>query len=246
MRTFTESDDLAGAQFVGADLHGAWFRETDLSGVRIRGGELTGAEIDGIIDGLRVNGVEVAQLVDAELDRRHPERAALRASDADSMRAGWSGLEAMWAPTLERVAAMAPGTVDLSIAGEWSFAQTLRHLVFATDVWLGSAILGKADAYHSIGVPYSGWREQAAGIVDLDATPSYEEVLEVRTERVGMVSDFLATLTDEQLGERRSSPVFVRTPEVTVAQCLGIVMNEEWHHHRFAVRDLDALESDSS
>ena len=245
MVTFTEAD-LAGAEFVSADLHGAWFRESDLRGVRMRGSDLSGAEIDGDVDGLRINGVDVAPLVEAELDRRHPERTALRAHDADSIRAGWSALEAMWAPTMERVAAMAPGTVDVSVGGEWSFAETLRHLVFATDAWLGSAILGKADAYHPIGVPFSGWREQAAGTVDLDAAPSYEEVLHVRAERVGMVRDFLATLTDEQLGEQRDSPVFMRTPRFAVAQCLWIIMNEEWHHHRFAVRDLDALESETS
>jgi uncharacterized protein YjbI with pentapeptide repeats len=95
MATFTGADDLAGAQFVGATLRGAWFRESDLRGARIRGADLTGAEISGDIDGLLVNGVEVAPLVEAELDRRHPERAVLHAKDADSLRAGWAGMEAM-------------------------------------------------------------------------------------------------------------------------------------------------------
>ncbi len=242
MAIFTEADDLAGAEFVGADLRGAWFRQSDLSGVRIRSGDLTRAELDGEIDGLRVNGVEVAPLVEAELDRRYPERAALGARDADSMRAGWTGMEAMWAPTLERVEAMPPGTVDVSVDGEWSFAQTLRHLVFATDAWLGSAILGKPDAYHPIGVPFSRW-ERAAGVVDLDATPSYQEVLQVRAERVGMVRDFLATLTDERLGEPRATPAFVQTPQAPLGECLRIILIEEWHHHRYAVRDLDAIEA---
>ena len=242
---FTEADDLAGAEFVGTDLRRAWFRESDLRGVRIRGADLAGAELDGDIAGLRVNGVDVAPLVEAELDRRHPERAALRARDADSLRAGWAGLEAMWAPTMERVAAMPPGTVDVSVDGEWSFAQTLRHLVFATDAWLGAAIRGDPDAYHPIGVPFSGWRERAAGVVDLGAAPSYGEVVRVRAGRVGMVRDFLATLTDERLGEQRDSPVFVRIPQVPLGQCLWIIMNEEWHHHRYAVRDLDAIEADA-
>jgi DinB superfamily/Pentapeptide repeats (8 copies) len=246
MATFTESDDLAGAEFVGADLSGAWFRESDLSGVRIRGADLTGAELEGEIDGMRVNGVEVAPLVEAELDRRHPERAALGARDADSMRAGWVGLEAMWAATMERVDAMPPGTVDVSVDGEWSFAQTLRHLVFATDAWLGSAILGKPDAYHPIGVPFSGWRERAAGLVDLDATPSYQEVLRVRAERVGMVRHVLGALTDERLGEQGDPPAFIRGHRVTVGECLRVIMIEEWHHHRYAVRDLDAIEASAS
>jgi hypothetical protein len=31
-----------------------------------------------------------------------------------------------------------------------------------------------------------------------------------------------------------------------VRECLLIVLNEEWHHRRFAERDLDALETDAS
>jgi uncharacterized damage-inducible protein DinB len=247
MARFTDTDALAGAEFVGTDLHGAWFRECDLREAHMRGADLTGADVDGVIDGLRVNGVEVAPLVEAELDRRHPERAALQARDADSLRAGWAGLEAMWAPTMKRVAAMPPGTVDVSVDGEWSFAQTLRHLVSATDIWLGEAILGKPDAYHPLGVPCSMWREQAAGLVDLDAAPSYDEVLEARAGRVGMVRDFLATLTDGLLDEERDAPRFVEArPHFTVGQCLRIIMNDEWHHHRYAVRDLDAIEADGS
>ena len=246
MTIFTDADDLAGAEFVEADLRGAWFRESDLSGVRIRGADLTGAELEGEIDGLRVNGVEVGPLVEAELDRRYPERVALGARDADSMRAGWAGLEAMWAATMERADAMPPGTVDVSVDGEWSFAQTLRHLVFATDAWLGSAILGKPDAFHPIGVPFSGWRERAAGMVNLDASPSYQEVLRVRAERVGMVRHVLATLTDERLGEEGDPPPFIRAHPVPVGECLRVIMIEEWHHHRYAVRDLDAIEARAS
>lgn len=38
-----------------------------------------------------------------------------------------------------------------SVDGEWSFSQTLRHLVFATDIWLGRAILG-SDDFHPLGL----------------------------------------------------------------------------------------------
>lgn len=34
---------------------------------------------------------------------------------------------------------MPEGAVDVSIDGEWSFAQTLRHLAFAADTWLSKA-----------------------------------------------------------------------------------------------------------
>ena len=247
MATFTASDQLQCAEFVGADLRDSWFRGSNLRGVRIRGADLTGAEIDADIHGVRVNGIEIAPLVEAELDRRYPERTALRAQDAASMRSGWARLEAMWMPTMERAAVLPAGTVDVSVNGEWSFAQTLRHLVFATDVWLGASILGRTDAFHRIGVPVSGWRAKAGDVgIDVDAAPSYDEVLQVRAERVGQVREFLATLSDETLGEQRESSVFTGGAPFPVSRCLWIIANEEWHHHRYAGRDLDAIAGSES
>src|SRR5690606_35680523 len=85
---------------------------------------------------------------EAELNRRFPGRADRRATDPDGLRAAWAALERTWAATLARVAAMPAGTVDVSVDGEWSFAQTLRHLVFATDMWLGRAILQIDQPFH--------------------------------------------------------------------------------------------------
>src|SRR6478752_7666953 len=138
MATFSRSDDLQGAEFVDANLRDARFIRSDLSGAVMRGVDIQGAEIEApwLFDGesfLRVNGVDVIPLVDAELNRRFPGRADRRAVDPQRLRAAWATLEHAWAAALERVAAMPPGTVDVSVAGEWSFAQTLRHLVLATD-----------------------------------------------------------------------------------------------------------------
>jgi Pentapeptide repeats (8 copies) len=80
MATFSRSDDLRGAEFVGADLRGARFVGVDLSGVVMRGVDVAGAEIDGLwlseSGSLLVNGVDVIPFVEAELDRRFPGRAA--------------------------------------------------------------------------------------------------------------------------------------------------------------------------
>ena len=62
-------------------------------------------------------------------------------------------LERTWSATLERAVAMPAGTVEISVDGEWSFAQTLRHLVMATDTWLGRAILEIEQPYHPAGQP---------------------------------------------------------------------------------------------
>ena len=73
-------------------------------------------------------------------------------------------------------------------------------------------------------------------------TPSYAEVLEVRAGRVAMVSDFLATVTADLLAETRTNPWAPDHPE-TVRSCLHTIFDEEWEHHRYAVRDLDAIEA---
>ncbi|WP_238009107.1 DinB family protein [Dactylosporangium sp. AC04546] len=233
MTTFSRSDDLRGAKFVDVNLCDARFVGADLSGVVLRGVELRGAEIDSpwLFDGenvLLVNGVDVLPFVDAELNRRFPGRADRRAADPDGLRAAWAALERTWAATLARVAAMPAGTVDVSVGDEWSFAQTLRHLVFATDLWLGRTILELEQPFHPIGRP------------DADAAdPSFAEVLEVRAGRVAMVRDFLAAVTPDLLAATRRNPHAPDRQE-TVLSCLHVILDEEWEHHRYAVRDLDA------
>ena len=77
---------MRAREFVSEDLAGAVFREVDLTGARMFGVLLTDADLDGDITGLRVNEVEIGPLVEAELDRLHPERAAFRPTTADGLR----------------------------------------------------------------------------------------------------------------------------------------------------------------
>jgi hypothetical protein len=250
MATFTRSDDLQGAEFIGANLRGARFVSASLSGVVMRGVDVQGAEIDSpwLFDGdsfLRVNGVDVIPLVEAELNRRFPGRADRRAGDPDSLRAAWAALERTWAATLKRVAAMPAGTVDVSVGGEWSFAQTLRHLVMATDTWLGRAILGIEQPYHPIGQADASAADEGLDMsIFTTVTPPYAEVLEVRAGRVAMVRDFLATVTSDELAAPRKNPWAPDYQETTLS-CLRTILDEEWEHHRYAVRDLDAIEARS-
>ena len=249
MASFTRSDELQGAEFVDADLRRARFVRADLSGAVMRGVQVSGADIDApwlYHDSfLRVNGVDVIPFVEAELNRRFPGRADRRAADPDGLRAAWAALERTWAATLERVAAMPAATVDVSVDGEWSFAQTLRHLVLATDTWLGRAILEIEQPYHPIGQPNA--ENEADGnsaAVFTTVAPSYAEVLEVRAGRVAMVRNYLATVSPTMLASTRPNPHDPEEQE-TVLSCLHVILEEEWEHHRFAVRDLDAIEAKS-
>jgi len=247
MATFGPSDDLRDARFRGVNLGGARFVECDLSGVVMRGVDIAGSDIDApwLIEGgsgLRINGIDVAPFVDAELNRRFPGRAERRAADPAGLRAAWAALERTWAATLERVAAMPAGTVDTCVAGEWSFAQTLRHLVLATDMWLGRGVLRLEQPFHPLGLRDAGSDSDVDRSVFATVPPTYPEVLEARADRVRMVRDFLAAVTPAELIAARDNPHNPECPE-TVRSCLHVIFEEEWEHHRFAVRDLDAIAS---
>jgi hypothetical protein len=248
MARFTSSDDFQAAEFVGVDLRGARFVETDLSGVVMRGVELARADIDApwLAEGdhFLVNGVDVTAFVEEELDRRFPGRAERRAADPDGLRAAWAKVEGAWSAALERAAAMPDGTVEVCVDGEWSFAQTLRHLVFATDMWLGRAVLEAEQPFHAIGQMDGNVENTDFAKVLTSPAPSYEEVLEVRAGRVAMVRDFLAAVTPDSLASERKNPHYPERQE-TVLSCLHTILEEEWEHLRFAIRDLDAIEGAS-
>ena len=248
MATFTRTDDLQGAEFFRANLRGARFVRCGLSEVVMRGVDVSGVEIESpwLFEGgttLRVNGVDVVPLVDAELNRRFPGRAGRQAGDPDGLREAWAALERTWAATLERVAAMPAGTVDVSVGGEWSFAQTLRHLVMATDTWLGRAIMGYEQPYHPIGQADAGTAAEGLDMsIFTTETPPYAEILEVRAGRVAMVRDFIATVTPDELAAKRTNP-WAPEHQEPVLSCLHTILEEEWEHHRYAVRDLDVIQT---
>ena len=234
-----------GREFVDADLSGARFVRTDLSGATLRAVHVDGMDLEApwLLEGgrLLVNGVDVVPFVDAELDRRFPGRSLRRAESPEALREAWAALERAWDAALARAAAMPTGSVEVSVGGEWSFAQTLRHLVMATDTWLRKAVLDVDDPYHPIGQPNAEYAMDGGDLAVFWMTePSYDEVLEARAERVAMVRDFLAAVTGAQLEEERRNPWAPQHPE-TVRSCLHTILEEEWEHLRYATRDLDTL-----
>lgn len=255
MATFGRDDDLTGAQFTRADLTGARFERSrlrgaritssDLSGLVVRGSDVMNVEIDspwvGEGDFFLVNGVNVIPLVEAELNARFPGRVLQRADTPEGLRDAWGALQDAWAATLARAETMPDGTVDRSVDGEWSLSQTLRHLVMATDTWLGKAILRREQPYHPLALANEGAAEDGLDMsVFTTGTPTYAEVLAARRDRTTMVGDFLAEVSLGILAETRQNPWAPQHPE-TVLSCLHTILEEEWEHHRYAVRDLDAL-----
>jgi DinB superfamily/Pentapeptide repeats (8 copies) len=245
--------DLTGSRFERVNLSGATFSGVDLSGVRIRGALLNGSQLSGVelidveINGeLRnvvINGVDVGPLVEAELNRRMPERAKMRPDDPDGFREAWAILERLWEGTVARARTFPDAELHRGIDGEWSFIQTLRHLGFATAAWVERLMLGNVSPWQPLDLPWDeapGWD----GISwDREARPSLEEVLKVRRERQATVRQVMAALTSEQLAATvtRSEPGYPRRENFPVSECLLIVLNEEWEHRLYAERDLTAL-----
>ena len=245
MSRYAETDGFREAEFFELDMSGARFREVDLTGVLMYGVLLTGGDLDGDITGLRVNGVEVEPLIEAELDRRHPERVALRAATPAGLQEALAVVEAMWAPTIERARSRPPVDLDRSVNDEWSFIDTLRHLVFVIDAWFGNAVLGRARPFHPVDNLPAFLADHAAFGLDPATRPSLGEVLAAHTERLAQVGEFLATATQEDLDRPRpSNPAAGHPPPGTrpPVRCLHTILREEWTHHQFAVRDLTIIE----
>ena len=98
--------------FEDADLRGAHFREVNLTDARIEGANLTNmkmsqvwlvnVDIDGMFNGVRINGVDVTAYVSAELARINPERALMEPTDPEGVRAAWRKVCSVWDATIER------------------------------------------------------------------------------------------------------------------------------------------------
>ena len=149
-----EMVNLTGVQIRMSYLNGTTFRGVDLNNVVMRGVELVDVDIYGEIENLTVNGVAIAPLVNAELDRRYPDRAKMRPTDPAGFREAWDVVERLWSETVERARRLDPDLLHESVGGEWSFIETLRHLVFATDSWIRRAILGDPSPWDPLDLPW--------------------------------------------------------------------------------------------
>ncbi|HEX3646782.1 MAG TPA: DinB family protein [Pseudonocardiaceae bacterium] len=227
------------------NLRGGWLRELDLRGATLRGIDLSDADIDGEIENLVINGVAVQPLIEAELNRRSPDRAAMRPTDPDGFRGAWDVIERLWGETVTRAARFRPELLHESVDGEWSFIETLRHLAYATDAWIRRAVLGDPSPWHPLGLPWDGFPDTPGTPRDRTARPSLDEVMVLRRDRMATVREFVDGLTEDSLDadtEPVDAPGWPPPRSFPVRECLLTVLNEEWHHRLYAERDLDALE----
>jgi hypothetical protein len=230
-------EDLQNSRFVRVDLSGTRMHGVMLQNVKITDAWVNNVDISCGMGSLVVNGVDVSDYVREELERRYPEREMLRATTVEGLRDAWKMIGEKADATLARARTLPEEKLNESVDGEWSYIETLRHLVMATDRWITGPVLGEPDPYHRLGMPNDNpepWR----GRLDIDARPTLDEVVAVRRQRMASVTAVLDANSTQELHRTVESPNGGTT---SVMGCLYVVLGEEWAHNRYANRDLDAL-----
>ena len=231
-------EDMKNSRFLRVDLGGSRFHGVGLQNVKITDVWVNNVEISGLIGSLTVNEVEVSGYVRAELERRHPELRMFQATERDGLRAAWQLIEEQADATLARARALPEEKLYESVDGEWSYVDTLRHLVFATDRWITGPVLNGNETFHPWGMPMDKLEEWRGTAIDVDATPTFEDVLAVRGERMASVARLIDDSNHDDLRRTVASPNGGTT---SVMSCIHVVLREEWAHDRYANRDLDVL-----
>jgi hypothetical protein len=248
-REFRNTDEFRDAYFWHVDVSGSVFRACDVNNVRIVGSDVTNLRINGHngrAGRVIVDAVDVTAFVDSELDRLFPELVQMREiQTADDFRTTWTTVETLWRHTVARAQLLPPESLNERVDDEWSFIETLRHLVFATDVWLGRMLNGVEYPFHRLSLPSAGYQPEVAREmgIDIGAKPSLAEVLHAHADRRAQMEEALIDLEDSMLADSRTASPEPASGEETVTtyDCLFTVIEEHVQHRRYAVRDLAVL-----
>jgi hypothetical protein len=235
-------NDLRHSRLIEVDLSDSRLHNIWMENTRITGADFINTEIWGSCEGLTWNGVPIAPLVDAELLRMFPERAKLKPKTPDEFREAWSVIEGLWTTTIERVRHLPESMVHERVDGEFSFVETMRHLIGGIEAWVLRCVLGAQNHWSPFG---QGVRE--FGEVGPDPNdPGLDEVATVHLERMAQVRAIMDRLTEGELDricEQNPEPGYPAITTHPVRRCLRSPIGEGWEHHRYACRDLDVLEA---
>lgn len=135
----------------------------------------------------------------AERLRLRAERDKLRAADPADLTAAWAMIEELWTGTVARARKLPEPVLNEQVDGEWSFVQTHRHLLLATDCWLRRMVKGIAHPYHPWGLGGSWLTSPRRWGIDPDADPSLAQVLDVRRERMDEVREVIVGTEAKEL-----------------------------------------------
>jgi uncharacterized protein YjbI with pentapeptide repeats len=248
---------MAGSAFRDVNLSGATFEDVNLAGVTIRNANLAGAAIrdanladlrieDANIGGLTVFGFRIDELIEAELDRRDPERVRLRMRDLydpEAVREVLARLEELRAAFRQRLRATDAGLLAARpSADEWSALEVVRHLLFAEDLYLNRFILQNDKPWNRLGL-LPDFLQPRAGYEDVgrESSDDLETVLAAWDVAHADMRAFLLDLTPEKLHSPARNLDGERTR--TVGHILQGLAQHDLEHIRQAEAALARLES---
>jgi hypothetical protein len=230
-----EGRDLGESAFWGVELARSTFRDVNFTGSRMHGVWLVDVEIDGLVDRLVINGVDVTDHVNAN-DPWQPLRGMLRPDDRSGLLAATDALTAAWNDTIADARRLPDAERHESVDGEWSIVQTLRHLVFGIDKWFTLPVIG--GAFHPAGLPNTGSLDFPWPGLDRAADLSFDEAVDAYTGRIAAVRSFVDEVDEAQLAVEVE---VLENGSTNVLDCLHVVFEEGFEHLRYARRDLAVL-----
>jgi hypothetical protein len=235
-----EKRNMQGTVFRDVNLEGAVFDDVNLAGGSIRDATLENFSIDeAYIKGMTIFGIRVDLLIEAELDRRDPERVRLRMEDPhdpasvqvlmdrlDELRAGFCNLLRSTEP---RILTAQPGPE------RWSVIENLRHLVFAEDLYLNRWILRNDQPWNPVGlIPNFLKDDPAYDGVGGEPTEDLEAILAAWEEIHAQMKEVSGLLTAEELRQDTSDTDFGQGTVGGVLQGLA-------RHDLSHIRDVEKL-----
>jgi hypothetical protein len=164
-----------------------------------------------------------------------PERVP---ADPDDARQHVATVTGLLEGTITRASALTEEQRRQRVDDEWSTIESLQHVVFVIDVWLGRTIKGESDPFHPIGLPpHFIPRVLPGSSIDAQADPTFDEACEILRGRLATLADYCDAITPDDLAH----PIGGHAE--TVAGGLGVIFDELTFHNYFMNRDLDAIES---
>lgn len=158
--------------------------------------------------------------------------------DLAGLRRAWADLVSEWQTTDARAHSLGEERAHERVADEWSYVETVRHIVFVIDLWIRRAVLEHPSGFTAAGLPPTFMPAGVFPGVDTTLNVTLDAAIQLRVDAQATVTSLLDGLDEGALlrpcGQRG---------EHTVVGCVKTVLNEVDLHHQFAVRDLTVLEA---
>ena len=235
-----EKRNMGGAVFRNVNLEGVIFDDVNLAGGSIRDANLKDFSIDeAYIEGMTIFGIRIDLLIEAEFDRRDPERVRLRMEDPhdpESVQVMMERLDELRAGVYDLLRSTDPQILTVNPGPDrWSVVEILRHLVFAEDLYLNRWILRNDQPWNPVGLlPTFLQDDPAYGGVGGETTEDLEAILAAWEEIHAQMREVSSRLTSEELRKDTSDTDFGQGTVGGVLQ--GLARHDLGH-----IRDVEAL-----